>query len=127
MPTLRIDQPHPTGGSGDAASPLTLHTVPRLPQSHNAESSTSAVPDDGTVPSGPPGTRIETAHNSAVRKPHFDVRSAIAANEVRRKTNWATVSGQLLAYLGVLGLTVGTSMVLLGHFADWKVRQPPAG
>ena len=114
--TFRIDQPHPTGGSGEAASPLTLTADPGLPRSRDADLPAAAMPPVPEIPPSPPGTRIEAAHSSAVRKPHFDVRTAIAANEKRRKINWATVSGQMLAYLGVLGLTIGTSMVLLGHF-----------
>ena len=114
--TFRMDPPHPTGPSGETPGLRASSAERSFPNAPEAESSTGVMSREPVLPVGPPGTRIDAAHGSPVRPPHFDVRSAIVANEKPRKINWATVSGQLLAYLGVLGLTVGTSMVLLGHF-----------
>ena len=43
------------------------------------------------------------------------VRTAIADDHAR-STNWSLFWGPILAYLGVAGLTVGTSLVLWGYF-----------
>lgn len=44
-----------------------------------------------------------------------DVRAAIQEDHAR-STNWSSFWGQILAYIGVGGLTVGTSMVLWGYY-----------
>lgn len=41
-----------------------------------------------------------------------------------RRTNVTSMIGQTLSYLGVLGLTVGTSMVILGHFGGYADYTP---
>ena len=41
-----------------------------------------------------------------------------------KRTNLTSMTGQFLAYLGVLGLTVGTAMVIYGHFGGYSEYTP---
>ncbi|MCA9036834.1 MAG: hypothetical protein KDA91_16985 [Planctomycetaceae bacterium] len=52
---------------------------------------------------------IDEAHGSMPRGPHFQITSP-------KRSNLTSMTGQFLAYLGVLGLTIGTAMVIYGHF-----------
>ncbi|HEY3965472.1 MAG TPA: hypothetical protein VGM05_13030 [Planctomycetaceae bacterium] len=45
--------------------------------------------------------------------PHF---TAIPISLADKSTRWVTLVGQIMAYLGVGGLTVGTSLILMGYF-----------
>lgn len=66
----------------------------------------------------PPRRRyIDEPHDSAVRGPHFEVTS-------QKRSNLTSITGQFLAYLGVLGLTVGTAMVIYGHFGGYSEYTP---
>jgi hypothetical protein len=60
---------------------------------------------------------IDEAHESQLRGPHFEVSTP-------RRTNLTSMTGQFLAYLGVLGLTVGTAMVIYGHFGGYSEYTP---
>jgi len=55
---------------------------------------------------------VHAAHREPA--PHFDVQSFVA--ESGSKSNFVALAGQLLAYAGVALLTVGTVLVLWGHF-----------
>ena len=57
--------------------------------------------------------RIDLSHSAPM--PHFDLQWAIQKDQPRG-TNWVAVAGQLLAYGGVLALTVGASLVLWSYF-----------
>ena len=61
--------------------------------------------------------REDAAHLS-LPSPHLGrgYRSPYAAES--KPTNWLSAFGQFLAYGGVLGLTVGTTLVLWGHFGS---------
>lgn len=61
--------------------------------------------------------REDAAHLS-LPSPHLGrgYRSPYAAGPHQK--NWLSAFGQFLAYGGVLGLTVGTTLVLWGHFGD---------
>ncbi len=60
---------------------------------------------------------IDDAHESSLRGPHFEITAP-------RRSNLTSVTGQFLAYLGVLGLTVGTAMVIYGHFGGYSEYTP---
>lgn len=60
---------------------------------------------------------IDEAHESAMRGPHFEVTTP-------RRSNLTSLTGQFLAYLGVLGLTIGTAMVIYGHFGGYSEYTP---
>lgn len=60
---------------------------------------------------------IDEPHASAIRGPHFQVTTP-------RRSNLTAVTGQFLAYIGVLGLTIGTAMVIYGHFGGYAEYTP---
>ena len=60
---------------------------------------------------------IDDAHESSLRGPHFEITAP-------RRSNLTSMTGQFLAYLGVLGLTVGTAMVIYGHFGGYSEYTP---
>ena len=60
---------------------------------------------------------IDEPHGNAIRGPHFEVVG-------KKRSNMASMTGQFLAYLGVLGLTVGTAIVIYGHFGGMSEYTP---
>lgn len=60
---------------------------------------------------------IDEAHESAMRGPHFEINS-------QKRSNLTSMTGQFLAYMGVLGLTIGTAMVIYGHFGGYAEYTP---
>lgn len=60
---------------------------------------------------------IDEAHAGGLPGPHFQV-------TVPRRSNLTSLTGQFLAYLGVLGLTVGTAIVIYGHFGGYAEYTP---
>lgn len=74
--------------------------------------------DRRTRTQGRPRRRyIDEAHDSVARGPHFQVTAP-------RRSNFTSITGQFLAYVGVLGLTVGTAMVIYGHFGGYSEYTP---
>ena len=53
-------------------------------------------------------------HESS-ESPHFDIQGSILGTE-RRRTNWTSIIGQLVAYLGVALLTIGTTLIVWSYF-----------
>lgn len=65
----------------------------------------------------PPKRRyIDDAHSAGPAGPHFRVTA--------RRSNLTALTGQFLAYIGVLGLTVGTAIVIYGHFGGYTQYTP---
>lgn len=60
---------------------------------------------------------IDEAHESAMRGPHFEINAP-------KRSNLTSMTGQFLAYMGVLGLTIGTAMVIYGHFGGYAEYTP---
>jgi len=60
---------------------------------------------------------IDEAHDDAVRGPHFQVTAP-------KRSNVTSMTGHFLAYLGVLGLTIGTGVVICGHFGGYSEYTP---
>jgi hypothetical protein len=61
---------------------------------------------------------IDEAHESQVlRGPHFEMNPP-------RRSSLTSLTGQFLAYTGVLGLTVGTAIVIYGHFGGMSEYTP---
>lgn len=60
---------------------------------------------------------IDEPHDHAARGPHFQVTAP-------KRSNLTSMTGQFLAYLGVLGLTVGTAIVIYGHFGGYSDYTP---
>lgn len=133
---LRVDQP---GGTNDA--PATAQQAPdfiassvapetkivsnaakpgRRIRIDAAESVDSVTGTDGRrarTKTLPKHRYIDDAHDSSLRGPHFEIAAP-------RRSNLTSATGQFLAYLGVLGLTVGTAMVIYGHFGGYSEYTP---
>jgi len=60
---------------------------------------------------------IDAPHAVSGRGPHFEVVPP-------RRANLTSIIGQTLSYIGVLGLTIGTSMVIYGHFGGFAEYTP---
>jgi hypothetical protein len=60
---------------------------------------------------------VDAPHAVSGRGPHFE---AVPP----RRTNLTSIIGQTLSYIGVLGLTIGTSMVIYGHFGGFAEYTP---
>jgi hypothetical protein len=54
-------------------------------------------------------------HHESSESPHFDIQGSILGTE-RRRTNWTSIVGQLVAYLGVALLTIGTTLIVWSYF-----------
>jgi hypothetical protein len=66
-------------------------------------------------PAYEPAPRFHPAHNGGAAPPHFDVHTAIAT-KTETRGGGAQIIGQILAYSGVLALTVGTALVIWSYF-----------
>ena len=53
--------------------------------------------------------RLDEPHGKQLSGPHFQVAPP-------KQPSWMVATGQWLAYIGVLGLTIGTAVVVYGHF-----------
>jgi hypothetical protein len=128
-PVFRIDSSHvesETGTDMDADVGPELETL--APASSETQTAETPRPEMAAVETPAADTGLEThridqAHQASVPAPHFDVQAAIQQSE-QRKGNWLGLAGQLLAYLGVALLTVGTAMVLWGYFGGPKNYAP---
>ncbi len=60
---------------------------------------------------------IDDAHENRMSGPHFQVSPP-------KRANLTAMTGQFLAYLGVLGLTIGTAIVIYGHFGGYSEYTP---
>jgi len=58
--------------------------------------------------------RLHRQHESS-ESPHFDIQGSILGTE-RRRTNWTSIIGQFVAYLGVALLTIGTTLIVWSYF-----------
>ena len=86
----------------------------------NAESLDDLTETDGSrtrTQHKPKQRYIDEAHGSAPRGPHFEISPP-------RRSNLTSMTGQFLAYIGVLGLTIGTAMVIYGHFGGYSEYTP---
>ena len=60
---------------------------------------------------------VDQSHGNRLRGPHFQMAPP-------KQPSWAVATGQWLAYLGVLGLTIGTAIVVYGHFGGYANYTP---
>lgn len=132
---LRVDQP---GGNDDVAAAagqggsVTSSVAPETKIVSNSAASGRRFRFDTAEPvdrvTGTDGRRgrtqtlpkhryIDDAHDTGMRGPHFEVTAP-------RRSNLTSATGQFLAYLGVLGLTIGTAMVIYGHFGGYSEYTP---
>lgn len=59
----------------------------------------------------------EACDTSEIRGPHFSVAAP-------KRSSLTSLTGQFLAYTGVLGLTIGTAIVIYGHFGGYAEYTP---
>jgi hypothetical protein len=59
--------------------------------------------------------RLHRQHPFPDASPHFNIQSSLVGSD-RKKTNWTSVTGQLIAYVGVAILTVGTTLIVWSYF-----------
>lgn len=60
---------------------------------------------------------IDEPHGTNPSGPHFQISAP-------KRSNLTSITGQFLAYLGVLGLTIGTAIVIYGHFGGYSDYTP---
>lgn len=127
---LRIDRPAEHAPAGDLTTPAE-DTAPVDPRAQDASSArrfridspedVQALADtDGRVrgQARPRQRFVDEAHESAsLRGPHFHVTA-------QKRSSLTSLTGQFLAYIGVLGLTVGTAIVIYGHFGGMSEYTP---
>jgi hypothetical protein len=123
-PVYRFDRPHtPAAASGQstAASPEKSENAPlniSSPESARPQSAPAASEEPRPSPTDRPvaGMHVHAAHSDQPSRPHFyDVQSAIRLNATR-KTNWMSIAGHILAYSGVIALTIGALYIVVGYF-----------
>ena len=89
----------------------------RIDKAESVEAITDTAGQRSRTHSRPRQRYIDEAHESQLRGPHFEVSAP-------KRSNLTSMTGQFLAYLGVLGLTVGTAMVIYGHFGGYSEITP---
>ncbi|MFN0054638.1 MAG: hypothetical protein ACKV0T_20900 [Planctomycetales bacterium] len=97
---MRVDASHPVLPPQNQV----LDRTPRQPAAPTAAPRAPTMPQSDLV--------IHPPH--AFSPPHFI--AVPTAPRTDRGSKWVTLVGQLFAYLGVGGLTVGTALVLIGYF-----------
>ena len=89
----------------------------RIDKAESVEAMTDTAGQRSRTHGRPRQRYIDEAHESQLRGPHFEVSAP-------KRSNLTSMTGQFLAYLGVLGLTVGTAMVIYGHFGGYSEITP---
>jgi hypothetical protein len=121
--TYRPRQPNSEeSGSPSAARPQRQF---RVDAAHPAEDVHAHVSPDGRgrrpQPAAASGImRREDDPHGSIPPPHFDVTAARGKPPGRSESTW----GQLLAYVGVAVLTIGTALVLWGYFGGPAAYAP---
>lgn len=126
---FRVDTPGgesqeaPEEAKANVAGARIQSNSPKGGRRHRVDSGT---PLDETLSTGDSRVRtqnrprrryIDDAHEDAIRGPHFQVTAP-------KRSNLTSMTGHVLAYLGVLGLTVGTAIVICGHFLGYSDYTP---
>ena len=107
--TFRVDEPHPDRGvvKEAAASPAPRESArPLQPRTHHPHAISAPPPH---FPAEPPAE-------------NFSDSAPVSSSSSRLQAFW----GQMLAYAGVLALTVGAVFVILGYFGgpEWQSYTP---
>lgn len=83
---------------------------------------TSQTPENRTVVRGPHDLRLDPPH-AGLSGPHFDLQTFLK-QDGRKPGRAEAIWGQVLAYLGVGLITVGTTLVLWGWFGSQPTYAP---
>lgn len=105
-PKLRVDSAH-------SQEEVIERRRPAPPAETVAAASMPATPPPQRLPAG---YRQDGGH-AALGAPHFDIQTALRT--AQRSGRGESLWGQLLAYAGVGVLTIGTVLVLWGHFGGF--------
>ena len=70
--------------------------------------------------------RLHRQHESSEGSPHFDIQGSLLGPE-RKRTNWTSILGQLIAYAGVALLTIGTTLIVWSYFGGPANSRRPDG
>ncbi len=100
---LRFDASHPTVSSPPPA--FVERTVAQQPPTP------APPPPVEKLPAASRDIVVHQAHGP--NPPHFQ---PVPVSLADKSSKWVTLAGQLFAYVGVAGLTVGTVLVLMGYF-----------
>lgn len=103
-PVLRFDGQHP--GVASPSPPIIERAVAQNPLPKPA-------PPAAELRAQMPQQDIIVHPPHGVNAPHFLPAPVSLAD---KSTKWVTLAGQLFAYLGVGGLTIGTVLILMGYF-----------
>jgi hypothetical protein len=96
-----------------AAAEILTVNANRQPAPATGSTRTQSAPiQPESTAAGLQAALVDSAHPT--NAPHF---TAVPVAMADKSSRWVTFAGQILAYVGVGGLTVGTSLVLLGYFA----------
>lgn len=110
-----VELPVAAPATAPAARPVVTATSARTRIDAPHPSRRAVDPDDDFADGFSDGPRYDTPHSGGPAPPHFDVQMAIAAR-TERGGYGAQIIGQILAYSGVLALTLGTALVIWGYF-----------
>ena len=117
-PKHRVDRPAPAPSPAPAppSAPPRAAGGPRIrvDAGHAGLHASAPVRPPHAAPADAP--RVHAAHAAGPRRPHFDPSLAGDFGGPSRKANSTAALGQLLAYAGVLGLTVGGAFVVWSYF-----------
>lgn len=123
-PHFRFDAAHTARGD-TVTEPKASVTDAANRQSRPPEPVVSAarhIPRPHVTPIPPPRVTFAPSESDSAGA---DVRAAIQEVQERRGS-WSSFWGQILAYLGVAGLTLGTSLILWGYFGG-PTQYTPTG
>ncbi len=131
QPAYRLDNAHPLPHQGSPQTQDVPHeqTHQPIPQPQSVQH-VASVPHPASYPAAAPPeaawstpARMHDPHAIGERPPHFDVQSV---GQPDSKSNLQAFWGQMLAYGGVLALTIGAAMLLMGYFgsAEWQEYTP---
>ena len=131
---LRVDSPHEHPGQLRSNSPATdqiaarLHDAhdgeERIPQPHQVSRSSTTTSEDETHSTRGPAAFRGDMPQERPRPPHFETHSSDSQAPRPAGGRQESVWGQVLAYLGVGVLTIGTVLVLKGYFGGQADLMP---
>lgn len=137
-PLFRVDEPHPENVASETASPVSQQQMAQsepapAPQPVRTQPMPSQSAPFVNPPMPEPGSamtpRMHEPHGPSYPPPHFSNEPLAADDEPIPTSSSSKLQafwGQMLAYAGVLALTIGAAFVLLGYFGgpQWQSYTP---
>jgi hypothetical protein len=117
--SLEAEPPAPPVRQSESVRPASAASAPvasaRPYRIDPSQSLSGPAPQSRRGPARQRSAHLHWEHETGDGSPHFDVQGSLLRND-RKKTNWTTVIGQLIAYAGVALLTVGTTLIVWSYF-----------